>query len=151
MVWVLGGVLLAYGLLAGTHLGEFWPFSIYPMFSRGGHPWTRAVVREVDPAAVSWHEATATTLPGRPYPLAPVGINQNDVANFVAKSDRWDARRVAALRHVFGEDLRHHALLVYRADGHKTPGDSVAVTFTPFVLLAPDSTAFNPSLDYRLH
>ena len=25
-------------LLVSTHLGEFWPFSIYPMFSRGGHP-----------------------------------------------------------------------------------------------------------------
>lgn len=44
---IVGGVLVVYALLVATHLGEFWPFSIYPMFSQAGTPWTRAVVREL--------------------------------------------------------------------------------------------------------
>ncbi len=147
---VIVGVLISFALLVGTHLGEFWPFSIYPMFSRGGHPWVRAVVRNVDPAMVSWQPETEASLPGRPFPLAPAGINQNDVANFVSKSDRWDARRVGALRHVFGENLGGRALLVYRTDGRIVNGDSVAVVYTPFILLTPDATHFNPDLTYPM-
>lgn len=37
--------LVVYGLLVAIHLGEFWPFSIYPMFSQTGNPWTGAAER----------------------------------------------------------------------------------------------------------
>ena len=38
---------IIYGALVATHEGEYWPFSIYPMFSKAGNPWTRAIVRDV--------------------------------------------------------------------------------------------------------
>ena len=47
------GTLIVYALLVATHLGEFWPFSIYPMFSQAGNPWSRAVVREMPPGTDS--------------------------------------------------------------------------------------------------
>ena len=138
-------------LLVSTHLGEFWPFSIYPMFSRGGHPWVRAVIRDIDVPDASdpslWHPTTIDNLPGLPYALANVRISQNDIANFIAKSRHWDAQRIAGLRKVFEADLQRTHLLILRADG-RIDGDSVSVIFTPFLLLAPASTSFNPNLHY---
>ncbi len=130
-------------------LGEFWPFSIYPMFSRGGHPWVRSHMREIDDPADPqlWRVRTIDELPGRPYALNPRGINQNDIANYIAKARSWDAQRVDGLRSVFEEDLRQKNLLLYRVDG-TLAGDSVLVAFTPFLLMAPDTTTFNPTLTY---
>lgn len=131
-------------------LGEFWPFSIYPMFSRGGHPWVRSHIREVADASDPqlWQPRSFDDLPGTPYALGPRGINQNDIANFIAKVRTWDAQRVAGIRSVFEDDLRQKNLLVYRADG-AVVGDSVSVVFTPFLLMAADTTYFNPDLEYQ--
>lgn len=148
---VLVGTLLVYALLVATHLGEFWPFSIYPMFSQGGKPWSRALVRDVSalPVDAVWDGVTAfADLPGAPYPLQPTGINQNDIANFVSKSRSWNPTRVAAMKHVFGDDLSDRSLLVMRVEGRIDAADTVALTFTPFILLTPDSAYFNPSLTY---
>ncbi len=147
---ILAGTFVVYALLVSTHLGEFWPFSIYPMFSRGGHPWVRSVVREAPahPSEALWRPRTAPdALPGRPFPLDLAGINQNDVANFVSKSDVWDAARVKAMRKVFGEALHDRALLIVRAEGH-LDDNAVTVAYTPFLLLTPDTTFFNPSLSF---
>ena len=137
-----------YGVLVAMHDGEFWPFSVYPMFSRGGHDWVRTVVREVSgmPEVTLWQAANYASLPGNPYPLSPAGINQNDIANFVSKSETWDRKRVAAMRKVFGDALNTRTLLVLRADGRIDRDRNVAVDFTPFLLLTPDSAHFNPSL-----
>ncbi len=130
-------------------LGEFWPFSIYPMFSRGGHPWVRSHVRAVaDPADPQlWRPHTVDDLPGSPYVLNTRGINQNDIANYIAKARSWDASRVAGIRSVFEEDLKTQTLMLYRVDG-SIEGDLVSVVFTPFLLMAPDTTFFNPTLTY---
>ena len=162
---LLVGILIVYTVLVLLHLGhfgdvwppretrhelgEFWPFSIYPMFSRGAHPWVRSHVREVDDVADPqlWRVRGFDDLPGRPYVLNTRGIMQNDIANFIAKARSWDAQRVAGIRSVFEVDLRDKNLLLYRVDG--TIGDdSVSVTFTPFLLMAPDTTYFNPTLTY---
>ncbi|QXD17201.1 hypothetical protein GQ464_009495 [Rhodocaloribacter litoris] len=143
------GTLLVYALLTATHLGEFWPFSIYPMFSRGGHPWVRAVVREVPAGGegISWQTVhTPEALPGHPFPLGETGINQNDIANFVSKSAVWDAQRIRGMRKLFRSTLDEVGLLIYRVEGRLHEPDSVAVTYTPFILLTPDSTYFNPGL-----
>ncbi len=147
---ILAGVFVVYALLVATHLGEFWPFSIYPMFSRGGHPWVRSVVREApgEPSDALWQpRRSPDALPGRPYPLAPADINQNDIANFVSKSDSWDAGRVNALRKVFGEILHDRSLLIVRAEG-RLDAQTVTVAYTPFILLTPDTTLFNPSFPF---
>lgn len=149
---ILLGTLLVYLLLVSTHLGEFWPFSIYPMFSRGGHDWSRAIVRDMsssDPA-IKWEPSTIDTLPGTPFALNDEGINQNDIANFVAKSAQWSPRRIAAMRKVFGAALDSKRLLLYRAEGHLEDDKRVTVTLTPFIFMTSDSTAFNPSLDIRV-
>lgn len=130
-------------------LGEFWPFSIYPMFSRGAHPWVRSLVREVPgPDAPNlWAPRSIDDLPGTPYALGDVGIVQNDISNFISKTRTWSDRRIAGFRRVFGDELENKHLLIMRADGSIT-GDSVSVVFTPFLLMAPDTTYFNPNLDY---
>jgi hypothetical protein len=146
---IVGGVLVVYALLVATHLGEFWPFSIYPMFSQAGNPWTRAVVRELpsqtDPDTLSWEAVSLQELSGTPYPVAPKGINQNDVANYVSKTDRWTDDRVQGLRSLFtkGRTLSS-PLLVYRVRG-KLEADTVAVTATPVLLFEPDTTRLHPS------
>ena len=145
----LGLTFLAYALLVATNLGEFWPFSIYPMFSQGGIPWSRAVVREVesDPDSVRWHAVSAGELPGEPYALLDYGISPIDLANFVSKSRVWNENRVAGLRRMFGEEeLGRNSLLVMRVNGRITPDDSVQVSFVPYVYLGADSSRLNPEI-----
>lgn len=141
------GTLLVYALLVSTHLGEFWPFSIYPMFSQAGKPWTRAIVREVpEEAPLSWEAVALEDLPGTPYPLRLTSINQNDLANFVSKSESWDPRRVEAMRKIFREDVNHKRLLILQAVGRINDSDEVEMVFTPFLLMTPDTTYLHASL-----
>lgn len=151
---LVGVVLVAYTLLVSTHLGEFWPFSIYPMFSQAGVPWTRSLVRELpsdfDPSVVDWRSTSLDSLSGKAYPLVPQNINQNDVANYLSKAGEWTEERVAGLRGMFtkGRTLQN-PLLLYRARG-ELDGDSVSVSLTPVMLLAPDTTYLNPDPAARL-
>ena len=146
---VIAGVLVIYGLLVGFHEGEFWPFSIYPMFSQAGHPWTRALVRdlpETPPPEDLWQVTDFEGMPGEPLALVPRGLWQNDLANFVSKTKVWDRARIDGLRTMLGTgDLRQRTLLVMKMQG-RLDGDDVTITATPFMLLTPDSVAFNPNL-----
>lgn len=150
---IVGSILAIYALLVATHRGEFWPFSIYPMFSQAGHPWTRAVVRkmpsETDPDTLDWRTVSLTEIPGSPYPLAPRNINQNDVANYVSKTETWSTKRIQGLRSLFLEnDTLPAPLLIVRVRG-TLAGDSVAVTATPVMLFTKDSVHLNPSPELR--
>lgn len=136
-----------YALFVAGNEGEFWPFSIYPMFSRGGIPWSRAVVREVPDDSVRWEPVTLHELPGEPYALAEHGIDHIDLANFVSKTEVWDDRRVTGLRKMFGSaELERSRLLVMRATGRIIEGDSVALSFVPYALLAAEKTTLNQEL-----
>lgn len=151
---VVGAVLAIYALLVATHLGEFWPFSIYPMFSQAGQPWTRTLVRELpdeDADAMRWQPASLEALPGEAFPLTKYGIFQNDVANYVSKTQVWDRTRIQGLRRMFGdEDVRSRRLLLLRVRGEldrgEADGDAVRVMATPFALLTPDTLRFSPTL-----
>lgn len=150
---VLGVVLACYALLVATHEGEFWPFSIYPMFSQAGHPWERTLVRELPPgeeaARPVWETASLGALPGEAFPLVPEGLFQNDLANYVSKTDVWNAQRIRGLRGFFREPMEAEPdsrLLVMRVRG-RLAGDSVTVAAMPFALLSADTTRFNPRLD----
>lgn len=148
-VRLLTGTLLVYALLVATNLGEFWPFSIYPMFSQGGHPWSRALVRDVThaDAPVPWDTLTLADLPGEPFATLDHGIDPIDLANFVSKTKRWDAERLDGLARMFeAEHLDGRRLLVMRAHGRLSDSDTVAVSFVPYVLLQQDSLALNPHL-----
>jgi len=150
----IGLIFAVYGLLVATHKGEFWPFSIYPMFSQAGTPWTRSLVREipadVDPATVDWKTTTLEDLPGEPYPLMPQRIHQNDVSNYLSKTKAWTDERIQGFRSVFtkGRTLEQ-PLLILRARG-ELHGDSVAVSVTPVMLFTSDTTYLHPDPEARL-
>jgi hypothetical protein len=150
---IVGAVLVAYALLVATHRGEFWPFSIYPMFSQAGNPWTRSLVREVprgtDPDTVDWGTVPLEEVPGSAYPLAPRGINQNDVANYVSKTEQWTDKRIRGLRSLFAKNRElSNPLLVLKMRG-KLRGGEVTVTATPMLLFTPDRSFLRPSLSKK--
>ncbi len=148
---IVGGILVIYALLVATHLGEFWPFSIYPMFSQAGNPWSRSLVREMpsdvaDARKVSWTTTSLDSLAGDSYPLVPQGINQNDVANYVSKTESWTPDRIQGLRSIFAKNRSLPSpLLVYRVRG-RLADDSVSVRATPVLLLTNEGSHLNPSL-----
>lgn len=135
------GVLLVYALTVATHLGEFWPFSIYPMFSQAGNPWSRSLVRELAPDdTIAWETVTLDALPGQPYGVASGGVDAIDLANFVSKTKVWDTDRVAALKLMLLADPPRTPLdlLVFRVRARLTETDSVAVLATPYVRVGTD-------------
>lgn len=141
--------LLVYALLAATHEGEFWPFSIYPMFSQAGQPWTRALVRTVShasPTSQTWESRPLQQAPGLPYGLKEQNVNQNDIANFVSKTKHWDAARLQGLRRLlYPPSDTTRSVLVCRVQGHLKNG-TVQTTITPLILFAADTTFTAPSL-----
>lgn len=142
------GTLLVYALLVATHLGEFWPFSIYPMFSQGGNDWSRAVVRTVpDTLDPAWEASTdVEALPGTGFPLTEHGIDPIDLSNYVSKTEAWTPSRTEGLRTMFGDETNVHTFLVMRVNGQMTEQDSVVVEYVPYALIRNDEVALNPSL-----
>ena len=142
------GTLVVYTVLVATHAGEFWPFSIYPMFSQAGQPWSRAVVRDVSgTGAVPWDTVVAhEALPGTPFPLAEYGIDPIDLSNFVSKTTTWNPARVKGLRTMFYDQSIERDLLVVRVNGRLAGADSVALEFVPYVHVQADTVALNPHL-----
>lgn len=151
-VRVLVSVTLVYALLVATHLGEFWPFSIYPMFSQAGHPWTRSLVRDVtaldQPAR--WDTLNFSELPGKKFPIDLVGINQNDVANFIQKAGEWNDQRINGLRKLFSSELDQRTLVVMRVEGRlvNQPRDTISIHYIPYIVMSSDTTMLNPAIKY---
>ncbi len=107
------GLLAVGAALLATHRGEFWPFSIYPMFSRAGRVWQRSLLREDVAYGERWRAQRLESLPGVPCALAEHGVSQIDFTDYVSRTERWDAERVAGLRALLGASLTGHALTVY--------------------------------------
>ena len=146
-LWMLGLTFVAYGLLVAPNEGEFWPFSIYPMFSQGGNPWSRAVVQEIDDMPVSWDTLTVNDLPGRSFPLIEHGVDPIDLANFVSKTRVWDDARAGGLQYMFRPQLDdQRTLLVLRVNGRLATADSIDVSFVPYAAISSDETRLNPVL-----
>src|SRR5262245_44390018 len=109
-LWSVLGIIT---ILLATNLGEFWPFSIYPMFSRAGRPWTRSIVRELEPGeSIPAGALPYDQLPGQPFALIPHGLQQNDVANIASKTEQWTPKRVEALEHLFAKVTPSRRLLL---------------------------------------
>lgn len=141
--------LLVFALLVAPHQGEFWPFSIYPMFSKAGKPWTRALVRDVTATSDNhkWQTFNFNELQGSPVALQSFGIDAIDFANFVSKTDLWDWKRRQALQKMFGIDqIGDRELMVMKVSGRLVGQDSVAVTPTPLMLVTADTVIGNPNL-----
>ncbi len=146
-------VALNVGLLA-THEGEFWPLSIYPMFSRAGRPWNRAVVRELEPAELGAIELTAVPveitfahLPGQGVSLRERGVDPIDLANYVSKTGDWDAARQRGLEVMLGEVASSgRVLAVYRVDGSLGGDGAIALRARPVALVIEGEVAAGPEL-----
>lgn len=135
--------------LVATHKGEFWPFSIYPMFSKAGNPWTRALVRDVTdvPDSLLWEVYDFDTLAGEPVSMKEIGVDQIDYSNFVSKTKNWDQKRIDALRFMLGEEhLEDKRWMIMKVRGALIGDDSVNVQITPFLLFKRDTTLLNPEL-----
>ncbi len=139
---------LIYALLVATHLGEFWPFSIYPMFSQAGKPWNRAIVRDVTNLENEslWKSYNHQNLVGEPVPLDDLNINTNDIANLLSKTEVWNQRNIMGVRKLFTEELHSRNLLLLQARGQLTENDSVKVQFVPYIYMTPDTTILNDEL-----
>lgn len=151
-VRLLMGAFWVSGALLATNLGEFWPFSIYPMFSKAGGEWTRAVVLELpgsggqkmddgigrgaDGAPIGVKAGIAVLEDGsvwspRPFrhphlqavPTRDHGVDPIDLANYMSKTREWDARRAAAVRTMFeGGPSPGSAWMVHRVRGRLAAG-----------------------------
>ena len=131
-LWTTLGIVT---VLLATNLGEFWPFSIYPMFSRAGRPWTRSIVRELEPGeAIPGGALPYDQLPGQPFALIPNGLQQNDVANIASKTEQWTPKRVEALEKLFANVTHSRRLLLLSAHGKLVNGQ-VEVRFAPLAEL----------------
>jgi hypothetical protein len=135
--------------LLASHLGEFWPYSIYPMFSVAGRPWRRAIAREVSdvPAGEIWRTRTVETLVGRAFPVAQHGIPQIDFTEYVNHSSRWDDARVTGIRALFAAPLRTRTLLIYEVRGDVDDRGKALTEAEPVVLLEPTRSELPPDRD----
>lgn len=137
-------------VLLASHKGEFWPFSIYPMFSKAGNPWSRAVVRDVSTSQldnIDWAELEVSDLPGAPFKLNINTLDNIDYANFINKTAVWTPERIAALRSFFnkynGDDK---ILFCYSVKGRLDEEEDIEISAHPYVILTPDTVWINPIL-----
>ena len=145
----VGAVLLVWALSVVPHHGEFWPFSIFPMFARTGQPWTNALVIEVDARGLrgedAWGPWTLSSLPGSVYPVKSAGVSALDLSQMVKLTAEWTEQRITVLRKLFAPALSDgRTLMLVRADG--SLGAEVEVALTGVVLLTPDGSELNPRL-----
>lgn len=144
----VGAVLVVWALTVLPHHGEFWPFSIYPMFARAGQPWTNALVIEVDPhGSHGWGPWKLEQLPGAIYPARSTGVSAIDLAQMVKLTSEWTEERVGLFSRLFAPALADgRSLLLVRADGRLSGADDAEVELTGLVLLRPDGNTLNPQL-----
>jgi len=151
---VLGVSLLVYALLVAPHQGEFWPLSIYPMFSQAGNPWTRAMILDVTnkPDADLWERQPLNSRESDVVAVSDYGVDQIDFSNFVVKTQNWTQTRQKALKDMFGTSaIENERWMVSKVRGELIGSDSVSIEITPFILLTPDSTYLNPNLQAEVY
>lgn len=145
--------LIVYLLLVGAHLGEFWPFSIYPMFSQAGNPWNRAMARDISDLSLDlydqiWDQQNVNLLPGAPFVMRQHGVDQIDYSNFVSKTTVWSDRRIEALKNVLGLPHSDKTVVIYRVRGAFSELNQVEIQAFPLMILSNDTLIFNPKVDH---
>lgn len=139
---LLGGMLIAYGLLTALSWTGWLPGSSSSLSLVTGQPWSRVLIREVasDHGRMNpWTPTTLDALPGAPFPLDRVNLTQQALAGFIQFPASLTPLRRAHWHRFFQGLLPHNRhLLVYRVDGALADGD-VQITCTPVALMTPDS------------
>ena len=142
-------VLVINILLVSTHEGEFWPFSIFPMFSQAGKPWSRGVVEDVQDTTRTdlWETKPIAEIENRILPLQQYGIHEIDFANYISKTKTWNQERINGLRSTFQIDQYPGEIwIATRVTGHINEQDSVVIKAIPMFLFTADTTLKNPNL-----
>jgi hypothetical protein len=146
-IYLLAGILVAYIALTATHKGEFWPFSIYPVFSQGAHPWDYAVVRGVNLNSKGpvWTKKTVKQLRGDLIGLNHLGLTQTKLSVFLDQKWPPNETKIQLLRKYFKNKLSDKNILIYKVHGQRTgKKSSFAMTnCTPLILLKQDTTLLN--------
>jgi hypothetical protein len=140
-------------VLVGFHLGEFWPFSIFPMFSKAGQPWSRAMIVEAplnqDTLGESpevWEPLDINILNLQAVSLGERGIDKIDFSNYVGKTARWTPEIVAGVGKMIPDRPdSDRAWLVLKVRGQMTDG-KVTVKGEPMVALTADTVVASPTL-----
>ncbi|MDR8390589.1 hypothetical protein NC796_05530 [Aliifodinibius sp. S!AR15-10] len=138
-----------YAALVSTHKGEFWPFTIYPMFSQAGQPWSRGVVVHIDDKnnPQIWQVKPLDEVKDNVVSLADHNIDDIDYANYISKTRDWNQERIQGLRDVFGIGERPgEQWMATRVTGRMTESDSVVIKAIPMFLFTADTTYKNPNL-----
>lgn len=146
---IIGIVLIINILLVSTHEGEFWPFSIFPMFSQTGNPWSRGVVENVQDTtrANLWETKSISDIDDRILPLEEYGIHEIDYANYISKTKTWDTDKIIGLRSTFQIDQHPGQMwMATRVVGALTEQDSVEIKAIPMFLFTADTTIKNSNL-----
>lgn len=150
---ILLSVFIVYAVLVATNRGEFWPFSIYPMFSSAEQPWIQAVVRDVpaDPAGkMPWIPVEMSQLPGDVVVLDERRVPANDVAALFQHSGRWTTPVADQLRALLGQaPSGGHAFVLFRVEEKRADEEKIRILCTPVAYLFPDSTRVNPAFDVQ--
>lgn len=135
-------------ILVATHEGEFWPFSIFPMFSQAGQPWSRGVVEQVqnEKKADLWDIKPLEEIEQRVLPLQEYGIHEIDFANFISKTTNWNQKRINGLRSTFSiGQYPSQKWMATRVNGYLSEKNEVVIDAYPMLLLTADTTYKNPN------
>lgn len=150
---LIGWIFLLSTVLLASHKGEFWPFSIYPMFSQAGNTWNRALLIEVDcdETAHIWSITPMDSLDqNRVVPVKKLGVDQIDYSNFISKTERWTPGRIKALRTLFPKNiLQGRQVMATKATGKLVENDSVSVVLTPLFHISADTILVNPEISLK--
>lgn len=146
---ILLSVLCINIVLVATHEGEFWPFSIFPMFSQAGNPWSRGVLQEIHATDDStlWQTKPRSQIKNNIISLDSIGVDAIDYANFVSKTETWNAKRIKGMRDLL--QIEQHpgaSWMVTQVRGYLAGEDSVVVEGIPLFLVTPDTTYLNPDV-----
>lgn len=167
---VLAGTFVLTAILLATHLGEFWPFSIYPMFSKAGEPWTRALIveRGIDELPDGWAacldmigdaDEASCGWPDEPFhpehavalSAAAMGVDPIDFANFVSKTRLWTRESAEAiLTMTGGGPADDRVWFVYKVKGRIDPAgrgrgrDAFLLHMEPTVVFTKDGMLIRP-------
>lgn len=147
--FILLAILVLNVVLVATHEGEFWPFSIFPMFSQAGNPWSRGVLQRIENRNDStlWNTKTISGIEHRVVSLDSIGVDAIDYANFVSKTEEWNRKRIAALRDLLNiKEYPRAQWMATRVQGYLTEDDSVVVEAIPLLLFTQDTTYRNPNI-----
>lgn len=147
---VIGVVMIFYILLVATHEGEFWPFSIYPMFSQAGNPWTRAMVMDVTdvPDEALWEILRLDESDPSVIPVGRYGVDQIDFANFISKTQEWTPSRREALLTMFGPDaLQGRRWMAASVHGAMEEESTVTILIVPLLLMTEEGVTLRPEVN----